>query len=298
VFYTVPGLDNTEFRYIKPDGTGDTSFATLPSNVAAVGLNAGVASRLVFAHRDNNAAKYGIYRNATVNMTGATTLVAPAYDFVSSLQVSSNGEFVYYVGTTGNVDALYKLPINGGAPTTLVTSGVFSAHVSLAGDRVAFSQIQSNNRGAIFVRSTANVDVPVQLTDFEGTDGFDADYPQFSKDGARIVFSSNRLSTITFDLWTVPSVGGNFQRLTNTPDADEIGASFNGTGTMVSFVAIDIDSEKTGIWRTSSTTVGGGRTALRLSSSVGSSTYWTTANGRASRGADLRLDQRRRRLLR
>jgi hypothetical protein len=95
----------------------------------------------------------------------------------------------------------------------------------------------------------------------------------------------------------MPAVGGNAQRLTNTPDADEIGGSFNGAGTMVSFVAIDVDSEKTGIWRTNTSGVNVGRTALRLSSSIGNSTYWTTSGGR-SRGADLRLDQRRRRLLR
>ncbi len=293
VFYTLPvNIDETQFRFIKPDGTGDTLFSSIPSNIAAVGLNSEVANRLVFARAATVDAQYGIYRNATVSMTGATELVSPRYDFVSSLQISSNGAWVYYVGQTGNVSALYKVSINGGSPITLVPNDVLFAHVNQAGNRLVYSQLMSNNTASLFVRGVEVGDVPVQITENSGTEGFDADRPQFSKNGTRIVFS--RLGTVTYDLWTMSSNGGGFQRITNTADADEFGGSFNSDGTQVSFAAVDIISSQSGIYRTSTSGVNVGRTALVLSTSVGDSTYWTSASGRA-RSGDLRYERLHRR---
>jgi TolB protein len=291
IFYTVPGLDSTEFRHIKPDGAADTLFATLPSNIAAVGLNSEVANRLVFAYQANSTAKFGIYRNSTVDIAGATTLVAPSYDFVDSLQVSSDGKFVYYIGSNGTSDSLFKVSIDGGTPTTLVASGALAAHVNQAGDAIVYSQLQTNNRAALFIQGVNAGDPATQLTEFSGTDGFDADYPQFSKGGNRIVFSSNRGGGITYDLWTIAAGGGDFKRVTNTTEADELGGSFNNDGSQVSFVKVSSIAEQTGIWRTNTSAVDSNTVFLNPIGAVGESTYWTSATGRSFAGSVFRLDR-------
>jgi hypothetical protein len=295
IFYTVPGLTSTEFRHIDPDGTGDTLFATLPPNVASVGLNSAAANKTVFAYRASETSQYGLYYNSTVNFTGATQIVAPSFDFVDSLQVSSDGQFVYFVGTNGTNDSLYKVPINGSsAPVVLVNGGITHAHINQAGSQVVYAQVQSNNRAAVFVRPTTNTGSSTQLTEFFGTAGYDADFPQFSKDSTKVVFSADKDSASgTYDLFTIASVGGNLQRITNTQERDELGASFNNDGTAVSYVALDIDTTKSGIYRTSATATDQNTTLLKASTAVGNSTYWTSQSGRSRGIGAMVLDRRR-----
>jgi hypothetical protein len=299
VFYTVGEMTEpfaTQLRYIDMATRVDNHFATYGPEFAAVAPNPAVQNEIVFAASPEGTDLFGIYRNATVNLEGATQIVAPTYDqfnAVTSLQVSGDGQFLYYVGylpgdTSGR---LLRVPLTGGTPQTLDTD-VTSAHLNSAMNMLVYAK-RTNGTTSLFVREAAATGTAVQITE----ETFNEDFPQWSKDGTRIVFSSNRGGTALdpYDLWTMAAGGGDFRQITDTPNVDEIGASFDGTGTFVSFVALDYDNFEagTGIYITGTSGINVSREQLVNALSVGDSTYWTSAQGRSNQLNAFILERRK-----
>ena len=119
--------------------------------------------------------------------------------------------------------------------------------------------------------------------------GGDSLFPSFSKDGAWILFSSNRDGTTDtpWDLYQVPTAGGTIERITNTPTINEFGACYNEARTMVSYVGQAATGDLTGVWVLSNTSV----TQIATDWDANLGTYWTTSAGRSGRPRGARFQR-------
>jgi hypothetical protein len=290
VFYSELSPTTYEVRHMDPSGANDTSLAVLDNNYAALTLNPAVANQVVFAYQTSPTAKLGIYKNSSPSIVGATEIMPPSFDSVGSLQVSSDGSTVYFVAdskvTTGK---LLKVNIATGAAQQLDTAE--AAHINIAGDLLVYSKLLTNNVTALFVRGVGAADTATRITDTS----FNSTFPQWSKDGSRIVFSSDKGTDGSYDLYMVNPDGSGLTRLTNTPQTDELGGSFNDNGSMVSFVVLAADGSLSGIYRVDTSGVDANRLQLKAVLNPGDTTYWTSANGRGYGEFAFVLDRRMKR---
>jgi Tol biopolymer transport system component/DNA-binding winged helix-turn-helix (wHTH) protein len=127
---------------------------------------------------------------------------------------SPDGKEILYTGVSPGMagSGLTKLSIAGGAPVRIPsTEATFAIPTVSRTGRVAFSRIRAE--GSIWRQEVPSegrpVLPPVRLTKAVAADG-NADY---SPDGRRIVFASNRSGTR--DIWTCDSEGAHCQALTS-----------------------------------------------------------------------------------
>ena len=213
---------------------------------------------------------YGVYSGATFDPSTATRLVAPAYDAVTGLQPTTNGD-VLLVASTGGTSRAYLL--SGGAVQTIDEAD--SASISLDGTKVVYTKLVGDlNQMFVWTRATRSSQALAP--------GTDALFPTFSRDGAWVLFSSDRdgTSDTPWDLYQVPTVGGTLDRITNTPDVNEFGASYNEARTMIAFIGQALDPNDNGVYVWSNA----GHTRIATDADVAFATYWTTSAGRSIGG--------------
>jgi len=269
----------TDYRYITPSttntpGTANTLYVELAATFGAVAFNS-VNQTKYFSFQADGNSPYGIYSNTTFSTTGAKSIVAPTYSFVGAIQVSPDGTTLYYLAATGaNNPQIFTVPVGGGvAPTALDFAE--NMQLNAAGNQLVYSKLIGLSP-QLFVRGIAPTSTPTRITN----NAFQDDQPQWNKAGTQIVYISNPSGNAD-DIFLVNPDGSGGKQVTNTPNADERSPSFNGAGTSISFVARDIDLNKTGIFtETLGTGTDVNRNLVVQDASVLDGTYWTDAHGR------------------
>lgn len=269
--YYAEGL--TALRTIKPDGTGDALLANIPSTIVAAIPNPAVTGQWFFAY--GAAGTYGIYRNSTLDISGAVQIVPQTYDAVTSLQASPDGTTLYYVASTSSTASqLFKVATISGTPVALDFAE--SAHLNMKGDFLVYGRFESSlSRAQIYKRTTANSGTPVRLVN----DANDDLFPQWNRTGDRVVFKSI-VTAGTSDFYTVASDGTGLLRITNTPNQDKLAASFSPDGSQIAFGSVNVDPNQTGLYKTGTGSVNSATTLIKADSSISEQIYWTGTNGR------------------
>jgi len=280
---------------VKPSGTGDTVYALVnEANYEGFAPNPAVANQVVFGYQASSSAAFGIYSNSSVSVTGATSLVGASagYQAINQMQVSNDGQWVYYTALLNANDvqyALFRVPIAGGTPTQIAPTVDFF-QLNMAGTTIVFDQLNGSVGNIYTVSSSGGT--PSNLTNSSS----DEIMPQWSKDGTKIAYCSTN-GGVTYNIFTMTSSGGSQTQITK-PGAgvDNLGPSFSGDGTMVSFIYLGSNGAQAGVYTVPST--GGSISNVIFNPSLDNTTYWTTAGGRARHAGALmfNLAERRRRL--
>jgi hypothetical protein len=272
IIYGEATAEGAQLRYISPDGSGDQLYAGLSQNVLSVGLDPTQQNVKVFSYQADANSNVGLMRNTTLSGEGATELLPAAYRFIEQIQVSPDGQTVYFIAGLGESDAqLLKVSMDGGEATVVDLAESF--HINQAGTQIAYSKFVNGNE-EIFTMNLAGTPNPVRRT----FSPLDDTLPQWSKDGTKIVFASNRRNANDYDLYTMNADGSGTVALTATDDTIELGASYNEAGDTVAYAALGGESTGGGLYTIP--TAGGGRTSVKPSDALLGSAYWTTAGGR------------------
>ena len=136
---------------------------------------------------------------------------------------SSDGRSLYYVAQAGASMDLWEQPFTGdgtaaGPPRTITAGiGMRSAALSRDGRRLAYS---IGRRIGNIYRVPFRQDKPATWAEAEQLTFDQASVQCFDLDrnGTRLAVSSDRSGS--FDLWTMPSAGGNLMQLTSDPGAE------------------------------------------------------------------------------
>ncbi len=278
IYFTDGTFDPIEARSINPDATGNTLLATITGTFTGYVMNAVKTHEVIFGNTPVPFGGCGVYRNSTLSASGAVQIVAPQFDNVSFLQVTPDGNHIVFIGSLGTTSTLYKAAIDGS--TLVAVDSADTCALSPDGTTVVYSNGVSGS-GEIFTCAISPVGTPVRLTN----NSFDDLYPQYSKDGTAIVFSSDRDQTnasTPYDLYIMSATGTNVQRLTNSPTVSEFGASFSPDGAKIAYAGIGDTAGTSGIFTISASAAGNmaSRFTLLLSDNIGNGTYWSSAQGR------------------
>ncbi|MFZ4507148.1 MAG: TolB family protein, partial [Fimbriimonas sp.] len=274
----------TEVRRINPDASGDTLFISLSDLYGPVAPNPVVAGQYVFAYRPTSIANYKIYKGNSLDAGSAVNLVSSeVYEYVSSLQVTPDGSQVVFTAVRPTLTIrLCKVAIAGSANATVLDANESSmASISPLGDKVVYSRVDGGD-GDIYIRGLGATDDATALTNNTSEEL----WPQISRDGTQVVFSSDRTTPGQYDLYTILAAGGTTIQVTNTSDRSELGASWSPDSTTLSFASIRLSgATESGLFKISKS--GSGLTLLKSSSAVGETTYWTGTNGKAPGRVDI-----------
>lgn len=216
---------------------------------------------------------YAIMINTSVSLTGATTIDVGPYTVVGSLQFTPDGSKIIYVAqrSTENSGGVYVANTNGtGSPLRLDDAD--SAFLSPSGTVIVYSRVFTNT-GNICRRNIDGTGF------FRVTNGGNEDIlPQWSKEGDRIYFSSNRSGN--YDIWSMDADGGALTHLITTGENEYCGSPNSGN-TEVTFTRISsVNSANTGVFKVP-TAGSPTETSLFVSPDIDPFVYWTSTNGRA-----------------
>lgn len=279
-----------EFRYISPTGSDDKLFVTLPPDFDAFAPNPTKPNEVYFAAREKDGTKLGIYRNSSISLSGATSLIGPTYVGVSGMQVSNNGRFLAFNAAVGDENLrLFVLDLQSPTSPAIIVDEADYFHVSPDVRKIVYAK-QVDGESHIFVRDFPAGTKATDLTaDAKATNLA----PQFNKDSNRIVFTSDRDSTGAYDLWAINADGKDLRRLTNTPDDIEFGASWNAEGTEVAYGVASGVAENNGLCRKP---LDGDRVVLKQVVGI-NETRWTGANGKSNTlGANIGLNAKKKKV--
>jgi Tol biopolymer transport system component len=287
IFYTLLGDTNVDYRYMDPDGSNDQSLVTLPYNYDAI-AGSPAENKYAFAYSTsaNGATGYRIYTNTTVNIAGATQLSGTSFEYVGTIQYTPDGSKVIFTGSVNGVFGLYRINSDGTGQVRLDDGE--EADISPDGTKIVYTRLQGSF-GEIYTRTlSAGAGSGTRLTN----NSFEDWYAQWSKDGASIIFSSNRDGN--YEIYRMTAAGGSVTRLTNTPNNFELGSSYSPDSTMIAFVSIGGDDLNAyGVYRMNAN--GSGREILRPNTTnPGSSIYWTPGQTRSASGIGLAVRTRHR----
>ena len=266
---------------VNPDGTGVAVVGNAPAAVTAFVNDPSVANQYLFSFTEAATGKIGLYRNATLSLTGATQIVAPTYDSVYSLQVSPDGNTMFFVSdVTGDTTKLRKVAKAGGVPVVLDDAQTCS--LNFAGDTLVYEKLVGSFSN-IFKRGIADAAVPVRLT--TSTDRNDY-RPQWNKQGNRVIFISADTVALA-DVFSVNSEGNDRRQLTNTVDLDEFAASYNDDSTKFVSTAGALDLTQSGLYVSATSGTNVSRTFILAVPNTTETVYWSSNLGRsrASTGA-------------
>ena len=260
---------------ILPDGTGRVDEGGLAAGVACAVPDPEQPGRLVYAALSGG--RYGVYRGASFSVAASERLAAPTFDAVTALQPTANGD-VMVVAESGGTSRVYLL----GAGTIQAINEADSAAISVDGTKIAYSKdVGGADDLYLWTRATGGSRRLVT--------GGDSLYPSFSKDGAWVLFSSNRDGSgdAPWDLYQVASAGGSVERITDTPDISEFGACYNEARTMISTVGVGLEPDAGGVFVVSNAAT------LRIADDADATfgTYWTSLAGRSRRVGGARFQR-------
>jgi hypothetical protein len=294
VFYVEDDPTGTTYdvKFIAEDGSGAGTYqAGFPLDSTANSPDPSAPGQIVFAAQPAGSTKLGIYRNTSTSTSGATTIVAPSYGEIISLQVARDGSKVVYVAanTLGGDPGVYVVSTNPGA-TPVRLDDALDASLSSAGDRVVYNKYPASGGLPDIYVFVLGEGAPHRITN----DSPDEAEPQFSKDGSQIVFSQSVSGSDRYRLVKVNLQTGATAVLDPLPTASLRGPSFNSDATRVSFVGQSpTDDSVNGIY-TASATDGTGLSKLVTSVRLMPVTYWTTPLGRGPGGIPFGLNLPRR----
>jgi eukaryotic-like serine/threonine-protein kinase len=131
---------------------------------------------------------------------------------LGGLDWTADGREIVFSSTRGGIPALWRVAVSGGDPERLAAGGdnAYYPTISRQGHRLAYTQVfGSTPVYRIQVpNSTARPGLATRLIASTQTDG----NPQYSPDGKRIAFNSNRSGNP--EIWVCDSEGNNPSRLT------------------------------------------------------------------------------------
>ena len=269
---------------VNADGTGKTQVASLSPAFEGFAFNPAVKKQVVFGYSPSGTSNpvFGIYRNnsGSASGTGAAMIVSAQYSYVSSVQVSSDGKFVYYVAATGTNDTqLFRVSIGGGAVKTI--DFAYSAQVNDAGDSVVYDKIPTGGTTSQVFTAPADGTGPPTAISTDVAHNYQT--PQWSKDGKSIVVASDKDNSM-FEIYVMaPTSGAAMTQVSSLANVDKSqGATLSPDGTMASFIGLGADTALTGVYRTVSFgTKPITQTQIVVDPNVLSGVYWTGSNGRA-----------------
>src|SRR5699024_3524665 len=141
-------------------GTGAGTYATgVPTAASPASPNPAVAGQYVFASSASAPVRppYGIYKGSSTSATDANTvqLVAPAFAFVDTVQVSRDGTKAIYIASRTVTDdaTLYVIDTSGSGTPTRIDTNVITAAISADGTKVVYSKFPTGgNFTDLYVR--------------------------------------------------------------------------------------------------------------------------------------------------
>lgn len=285
---------------VNPDGTKNVPFiSNLPSTVRAIAANPIVRNQYALAIDSTNNTADAIWL-ATVSssgvVSGQTQLTGWVYSYkngggVSSLGFSQDGtKIVYTASNTSDLETdLYFITTNGGlqSPAPL---DINAQQVSIGQDSntIVYTKPVNNLDTQLFMGTLSAFDSnAVQIT----SDAAIHDYPQISRDGKSVVYSSlpDSDQTLEYHLATLSLVTANAKPvdLPKIAGVSQSGPSFNTDDSSISSLGLG-SGTATGIY-TQPTSGGSAATeilkdALADVSRFQDFTYWTTTTGRGMGG--------------
>lgn len=303
IFYAEGSAGGTTYdvKYVNPDGTGGATFLSgIDSQNSAAVADPDAAGQFVFALQPSGSTLYGIYRNSTISTTGATTIVAPAYSSVSSLQIAGEGseKKIVFIATVGDPNTaplrLYQSATAAGSSPLLIDDA-YAATLSGSGDRVVYNKYPSDNDNdtELYVRRFSEISSH-RLTD----NSLNEEDPQFSKDGSLVVFAQDVPSSLRIRLASINLATGVVTTIDPSPTIDNLRApTLNAAGDKIAYVGISNgDASQSGIY-VADFPSGANASAgpIVTSANLQNATYWSTPQGRSLTGGTLRLSVPRKR---
>lgn len=287
IFYGIADGNGKTLHRIMPDGSGDQVFATLPTTIPNATVNNAGDAYAFFVELDadpgpNVDIRYNLFRNNSVNTAGALRLTPQNgsnnfwnFLYVGTVQYTPDGTKIIFTAATAENDfGIYSVNAGGGALTRLTSTGVANqyeeAMINLAGDKIVATRL-FGGAGEIYTMDItlggAGVANIVNVSNNAAEDFM----PQWSKDGTKIVFSSDR-NAGQFDILWMNANGSNVALLAG--DArDEYGPSLNNDSTFVAYTILSGDIDQFGLYKKD--TVGGLAGSLVLNSGIVQQVYWT-----------------------
>lgn len=242
--------------------------AVLPLGVTCAIADPTQTGKFIYASDASSMGNFSIYRSTS--LSGGTLLLNRTFEDVSMIQATSDGS-VFILAVSSGVRGLYV--VRSGAATLI--------------DQAESAEIQSNGSQAVYVKLAGDATALNVWTASNGakrtlvSGGFNHT-PALSRDGTQVVYSALDLDRGDFDLYAIPTAGGTIRRLTNTAGRSEYGASFDDTGTRISY-AVTSSSDAPGIY----VYAGGVSTRIVNDGNVTSGTYWASSTGRSLSGGGM-----------
>jgi hypothetical protein len=236
--YGIPNGTDTNFDVddIAPDGTGNqTLVANVSGKIVMFAINPAVANQFIVAADLNGNGFYGLYKATSLNLTGATELVAPEFSNIASLAVTMNGAHVVFTGTdTTDTSYVYSIPTAGGISAKLALA---SGSTVSPGDNNTIAYVGPPAGGGdndqVFTRSLAagpgGAATQVTSNDVNHT------LPAFSRDGHKLAWWEMSATTNTLVIHNFNDSSS--VSLSNPDNLFPQGTAFNATGTRVAIVA-------------------------------------------------------------
>jgi hypothetical protein len=249
-------------RSVLSSGSGLEEMVALPMGVTCAIADPTQTGKFIYASDAGSTGSFTVYRSSS--LSGGTALVSRTFEDVSMIQATSDGS-VFLLAVSSGVRGLYA--VRGGVATLV--------------DQAESAEVRSDGSQAVYVKLSGDATAISVWTASSGakrtlvSGGFNH-MPALSRDGTQVVYSALDLDRGDFDLYTIPTAGGAIRRLTNTAGRSEYGASFDDTGTRISY-ATTATSDAPGIYVYAS----GVSAQIVSDSNVTSGTYWASSTGRS-----------------
>lgn len=269
IFYTLNSFDTVEYRQINSDGTGDSLVSSFSGSFDAIAPSP-TAAQFAFAYTSDPLATdpiWRLYKNATVAISGATQLSATNFRFFGTIRYTPDGSQIVFTGSVSEGEfGVYRINADGTGGPVRLDDGEEAA-VSPDGTKIVYTKLDGPSvSGEVW---TMNLDgtTKTRLTN----NAFEDWYPQWSKDGTKICFSSDR-NGAQFDIYTMNANGTSVVRVTTSGD-DEYGSSFSPSGAQIAVAVLGLDVDDTGLYRVN--TDGLSRTPLKIAANIDLGVFWS-----------------------
>jgi len=260
--------DGTVLQRMTPDGKHVASLTKLPGGPVVYAQDP-TATHVAFISQKGEG--WGVFYNTNTAPEGAVALGPATYKSVGSLQFAPGGDDVVYTAEPPNQPfGVYYASTTGKLIKRLDDGD--DATISPNGKWVAYSKaVDGHNR--IFV---VGVDGKGSrsLTQSKGQDVL----PQWSKDGNRLLFTSNRDGD--FAVYEVPVKGGAAKKIA----ADAYGGTYSPDGKKIAFSRVGGSADGTGLFVAKSD----GTLAHKISDTPAATgvAYWSTPSVQAGKAAN------------
>ena len=269
--FTMPGstADKSDIRIMGVDGSEEKTFATINSGIQGFAINPANRTQKFFGAQRASTGKYGLWRNTALDPTSATNVVTPAFDAIYTVSVTKDGKKVLFTAAEDNsAPKLYvadATKMNGKA--TALDEAVSFA-LSPDGKDVIYSK--TNEKSLDLFKRKLSEEKPTKIVANAGDD----DAPQYSKDGTRIVYTSNKPNGLR-DIYSCKANGTDELMITNTVADDELSPTYNADGSAIAYIVPD--GAAAGVYRIPS--AGGTRISVKVAENI-TDVYWTEGTGR------------------